>query len=185
MNDKTSNVSSDELKPPTQEPALAEALEKIEALTEEKDALSKQLNAAKDDLVRLKAQNINQINQIEKNSKSREAFAISKFAKEVISIGDVLHTGIENCEDKESEHFKGMEMTLDKLLHVLQEHDITHIEALHQPFNAEQHEAVTVAETDELAPNHVLHVLQEGYMLKNRVLRHAKVIVSKNISEKS
>ena len=52
-----------------------------------------------------------------------------------------------------------------------------------QKFNSEQHEALTTQETDELEPNHVLTVLQAGYMMKDRVLRHAKVIVQKEISK--
>ena len=183
MNAKTTEgVSADELKPQATD---SDFKEQIDELSQQVESLEKELADAKDNTTRLNAQHVNQIRQLEKNFKTKEAFAISKFAKEVISIADVLETGLSHIEDQESEHFRGMQMTYDQLLHVLTQHDIHLMKAQGQKFNSEQHEALTTQETDELEPNHVLTVLQAGYMMKDRVLRHAKVIVSKEISKKS
>ena len=182
---KSESVSAEALKPAhtdNLEQELEEAKATIETLQAENAALTSKIEETKDQFVRQVATHRNQIMQIEKNSTNKAEFAISKFAKEIIAIGDVLQTGLNNCSDQERDHYRGMSMTLDKFYHTLEEHEITRIQSLGEAFNPELHEALTTQETDEAEPNHVLHVVQEGYMLKNRVLRHAKVIVSKKIS---
>ncbi|UTC24694.1 nucleotide exchange factor GrpE [Candidatus Comchoanobacter bicostacola] len=185
---KSESLSAEALKPAhtdSLEQALEEANATIQTLQTENEVLTTKIEETKDQFIRQVATHRNQITQIEKNSTNKAEFAISKFAKEIIAIGDVLQTGLNNCSDQESDHYRGMSMTLDKFYHTLEEHDITRIQSLGEAFNPEFHEALTTQESDEIKPNHVLHVVQEGYMLKNRVLRHTKVIVSKKISSNS
>ncbi|MDC3181081.1 nucleotide exchange factor GrpE [Gammaproteobacteria bacterium] len=182
MNANTSDqVTASDLKPQEAQADLKAELTKAQEEIEQHNETIAQL---KDQVARLNAQHVNQLRQLEKNTKSKEAFAISKFAKEVVAIADVLETGIAHIEDQASEHYRGMIMTLDKLNLVLKEHDVFKMSPLGDKFDSNQHEAITTQETDEMEQNHVLQVLQAGYLMKDRVLRHAKVIVSKEISTK-
>ncbi len=182
MNAKTSDtVKASDLKPKVD---TGELEKEIEDLQNANQALTEKVESLSDQVARLNAQHVNQMRQLEKNSKAKEAFAISKFAKEVISIADVLETGLSHVEDKDSQHYRGMAMTLDQLNIVLKDHDVTKMSPIGLPFDSEQHEALTTQETDTIEPGCVLQVLQAGYMMKDRVLRHAKVIVSKEISQK-
>jgi molecular chaperone GrpE len=181
MNAKSDTVKASDLKPKVESHELQK---EVEELQDKNKALAENIESLKDQVARLNAQHVNQMRQLEKNSKAKEAFAISKFAKEVISIADVLETGLSHIEDKDSQHYRGMVMTLDQLNIVLKDHDVTKMSPIGQSFDSDQHEAITTQETDTMAAGCVLQVLQAGYVMKDRVLRHAKVIVSKEISQK-
>jgi molecular chaperone GrpE len=67
----------------------------------------------------------------------------------------------------------------DQMHAVLARHGVERIEAGGAPFDPELHEAVGVLQTDEVAPNTVVDVVRAGYRVGDRVLRPARVIVSK------
>lgn len=71
----------------------------------------------------------------------------------------------------------GVRMVQSQLLDVLRRHGVTRIEALGQPFDPNQHEAVMQQPSDQPAQT-VLQVLESGYMIHERVLRPARVIVA-------
>lgn len=167
------SVSSEDLKPMSNTQELEE---KIEAQTAE-------IANLKDQNTRLLAEHHNLGTRLRREFETKKPYVIANFAKEILDIGDILSSGIENCEDRDSEHFKGMEMTLDKFYDILKQHGITPIKSYHEAFDHNVHEALTAQESDEFEPGIILHVIQEGYQLKDRVLRPAKVIVSKKVSE--
>ena len=70
-------------------------------------------------------------------------------------------------------------MVQSQFLDVLKRYGITPIEALGKPFDPNVHQAVMQQENKEQPPNTVLQVLEPGYMIQDRALRPAKVIVSK------
>jgi molecular chaperone GrpE len=74
---------------------------------------------------------------------------------------------------------KGVAMVQSQLLDVLKRHGITPIAALGQPFDPNLHQAVMQQPSAEHPPNTVLQVLQQGFMIHDRVLRPASVVVSK------
>ncbi len=75
---------------------------------------------------------------------------------------------------------KGVEMILKHLLDLLERKGVTVIEAEGKPFNPAFHEALLQVESDQYPENTVVEELQKGYLLNNRVLRTAKVKVSKS-----
>ncbi len=91
----------------------------------------------------------------------KRAFAAADQTKEF----DVLH--------------KGVEMILKRLLDLLKNKGVTEIEAQGKPFNPAFHEALMQVESDEYPENTVIEELEKGYLLNDRVLRTAKVKVSK------
>lgn len=74
---------------------------------------------------------------------------------------------------------QGVDMVRAQLLDLLRRHGITVIDAMRKPFDPNQHEAVMQQPNAEVPPNTVLQVLEQGFMIHDRVLRPAKVIVSK------
>jgi molecular chaperone GrpE len=74
---------------------------------------------------------------------------------------------------------QGVTMVQGQLLDVLRRHGVTRIEAQGRPFDANLHEAVMQQPSAEQPPETVLQVLEQGYLLHDRVLRPARVIVSK------
>ena len=172
------SVAAEDLAPPTD-------LNEVEALQNKITQLEADNAELNDKITRLMAELHNLGSRLRKDSKIKQEYAIKNFAEEILDVGDILKTGLDNCENKDNEYYKGMEMTLDKFFIILKQHGITPIESLHKPFDHDVHEALTSQETDELEPGLVMHVVQEGYKLKERVLRPAKVIVSKKVSEET
>jgi molecular chaperone GrpE len=73
---------------------------------------------------------------------------------------------------------KGVQMVQAQLLDVLRRHGVTRVGAAGVPFDANVHEAVMQQPSAEVPPQTVLQVLEQGYMIHDRVLRPARVIVS-------
>ena len=73
---------------------------------------------------------------------------------------------------------EGVEAIQGKLLSILGKHEVTQIEALGQPFDAQRHQAVSVREDDTVDEETVVEVLQQGYMMGERVIRPAMVVTS-------
>ncbi len=74
---------------------------------------------------------------------------------------------------------QGVAMVHTQLLDALRRHGITPIEALGQPFDPNRHQAVMQQPSAEHPPGTVVQVLQQGFMIHDRVLRPATVVVSK------
>ncbi|MGD9591608.1 MAG: nucleotide exchange factor GrpE [Candidatus Berkiella sp.] len=116
--------------------------------------------------------------EIEKTRK----FAIEKFAIEVLEVLDSMERGLDFAKEGKAQAqslVEGMEMTHNILLNALNKHGIVPINPLNEAFNPTFHEAISVQETNEVAPNMVLAVVQTGYLLNNRLLRPARVVVSR------
>lgn len=116
--------------------------------------------------------------EIEKNTK----YAISSFAKSLLNVADNLHRAIEaatdnaeNCKDL----LKGVELTEAELMKVFSKHGISKMEIMGTVFDPNFHQVVQEVE-DKTKPNGtIIAELQTGYMINDRILREAMVVVSK------
>ncbi|NHI00341.1 MULTISPECIES: nucleotide exchange factor GrpE [Oceanimonas] len=111
-----------------------------------------------------------------------QKFALEKFAGELLPVIDSLERAIEHTSE-ESDAFKavheGVELTLKSLLNVVEKFGVEPIDPKGQPFDPNKHQAMSMVESDEVAPNAVLAVMMKGYELNGRVLRPAMVMVAK------
>jgi molecular chaperone GrpE len=73
---------------------------------------------------------------------------------------------------------QGVTLVQTQLLDILRRHGVTPIEAKGKPFDPNQHQAVMQQPSPDLPPNSVVQILEQGFMIHDRVLRPAKVIVS-------
>jgi len=73
---------------------------------------------------------------------------------------------------------QGVDMIRAQLLDILRRHGITPIDALGKPFDPNQHQALMQQPAADKPPNTVLQILEQGFLIHDRVLRPAKVIVS-------
>ena len=87
------------------------------------------------------------------------------------------HTAAENANVESLK--EGMSMTLDLFMNTLEKNGISQINPVGEKFNPEQHQAMTMQESDDTEPNTVLAVMQKGYLLNDRLIRPAMVVVSK------
>jgi molecular chaperone GrpE len=107
-------------------------------------------------------------------------FAIERFAQELVTVGDALEAGINaGAANPGPALLEGAQATLRQLHRAFEKGGIKIIDPAGQPFDPEWHEAITVQESREHPANTVLSVIQKGYSLNGRLLRPARVIVSK------
>ncbi len=75
---------------------------------------------------------------------------------------------------------EGLQLIYNKFMKVLDDQGVKKIESIGKPFDVEFHEALMQRADDSFPPHTVLDELETGYMYKDRVIRHAKVIVSED-----
>lgn len=158
--------------PPQDEPAnqLAELRAKVEELSD------KHLRAVAE------LRNFRRRADTERNETVR--YASADLIKGLLPIVDDLERSLAAApEDESSALAEGVRLVHQNLLKVLQTHHVARIEAQGQPFDPSLHEAMTQQPSDEHPPDTVLEEYQSGYRLWDRVLRPAKVIVSRQSEE--
>jgi len=150
----------------------------IEALQSENEKLN-------DKLIRALADMDNLRKRTEREKLDSRKYAIGEFAKDLLNVGDSLQRALEalpeDTRDAEAtlkSFAEGIEMTERSLLSVLERHGVVREDAKGQPFDPNKHEAVAKMADDIVSENCVLEVLQGGYLIGDRVLRPAKVVVS-------
>lgn len=118
--------------------------------------------------------------------KEREISELRKYAnqtllRELLVVVDNLERALAaSRENGEPEGLmEGVDMTLKELLKIFDQFRVNPIESLQQPFDPNLHEAVMQEPSDAFPANTVLKELQKGYMLRDRLLRPAMVVVSK------
>ena len=110
-------------------------------------------------------------------------YGLEKIITSLLPISDSLEQALQLAIKDENEAMReGLDLTMKLFLDVLQKQDVIQIDPLGAPFDPQQHEAMSIQEAPGTAPNIVLAVFQKGYMLNDRVIRPARVIVSKNVS---
>jgi molecular chaperone GrpE len=131
--------------------------------------------------LRLQAEIENLRKRAERDLANAHKFALEKFASELLPVRDSLEMGLLAVgENADVEKLKeGSELTLKMLTNALEKFNIKEINPLNEEFNPEYHEAMSVQEREDVAPNTVVTVVQKGYLLNDRLIRPAMVIVSR------
>ena len=99
---------------------------------------------------------------------------------ELLPVLDNFDRALSSTDDKEKDNFyKGVEIILRQLKEVLEKRGLKGYSSVNKEFDPKFHEALGYKETDEKPPNTIIEEVAKGYLLKDRVLRPAKVIVAK------
>ena len=120
--------------------------------------------------------------EIEETKRIVQFGLLSRF----ISIVDDLERAIENLpEDSQNEWSEGVALVLRNLEKILELEGVVQIESLGKPFDPREHEALLYEENTETEDGLIINVIQQGYRLNERVIRPARVIVSKFIENEN
>ncbi len=118
--------------------------------------------------------------RMERELENARKYAVERFAQDLVTVGDALEAGISAGVDGPGAALvEGAQATLRQLQRAFEKAGIKVIDPLAQPFDPEWHEAMVAQESAETPPNTVLSVIQKGYSLNGRLLRPARVIVSR------
>jgi molecular chaperone GrpE len=89
---------------------------------------------------------------------------------------------IDSAKDTQSIK-EGIKLVYDKLLKVLEDQGVKKIDAVGKPFDVHYHEAMLQRKEENVKPHTVIEEIEKGYMYKDRVIRHTKVVVSEDLTE--
>ena len=156
--------------------------EKTYTLTQQQmeaaELAAKQLESVKDQFVRLTAEYDNYRKRTTKEKDALYQDAKADTIKAFLAVYDNLERAVAAPGDEESPHKKGLEMIFHQYQDILKKLGVTEIEAQGQPFDPEKHNAVMHIEDENLGESVVAQVFQAGFMLGDKVIRHAIVQVA-------
>jgi molecular chaperone GrpE len=134
-----------------------------------------------DQLLRTRAELENLHRRSQKDLENAHKYALEKFLLEFLPVIDSLALGVAASRDSKAEVAKlreGMELTLNQLQALFDKFKIIEINPIGEKFNPEYHQAMASQESTDAEPNTVLTVYQRGYLLNDRLLRPALVVVA-------
>ncbi len=156
------------------------------------DALEFQVSDLTDRLLRAHAEMDNLRKRAERDKVDIANYAISKFAREILAIGDNLQRAIAAVPPGAAEVdpalkslIDGVAMTEREFLNVLERNGVTRIDSEGEPFDPHKHQAMTEVHDPNVAAGTVVQVFQPGYTIQGRVLRPAMVVVAKGGAKKT
>lgn len=124
--------------------------------------------------------------RLEKEKEETAKYAVGKFAKDILSVGDNFQRAIAAVPQEAAESDPALKSFLDGVVlaerdfsAALERHGVRQIDPVGQPFNPHHHQAVMEQENSTVPAGTVLQVFQVGYLLEDRCLRPAMVVVSK------
>ena len=139
-----------------------------------------------DRLLRAHAEMDNLRKRTEREREDTAKYAISKFAREVLVVGDNLQRataavppGAADADPALKALVDGVAMTEREFLNVLERNGVKRLDPEGQPFNPHQHQAMIEIDQPEVAAGTIVQVYAPGYVLEDRVLRPAMVVVAK------
>ena len=145
---------------------------------EQMELAVKQLDATKDQFARLAAEYDNYRKRTAKEKETLYQDAKADTIKEFLAVYDNLERAAGAPGGEDDPHKKGLEMIFAQYKELLKKLGVTEIEAQGQPFDPERHEAVMHIEDENLGENQVAQVFQAGFVLGDKVIRHAVVQVA-------
>ncbi len=159
----------------------------VTELEQKLDQANHQLNEEKDRAIRAVAEMDNIRRRAAQDVEKARKFALEKFVTELLPVIDNLERTLQ-VADKDNESVKplieGVELTLKSMNSTVAKFGVVAIDPQGQPFDPNQHQAMSMIENGDVAPNTVIAVMQKGFELNGRVVRPAMVVVSKAPSAK-
>ncbi len=166
-------------------------LEKDYTVTEEKiTALEEKVNENWNKAVQAMAELDNVRKRAERDVANAHKYGVEKLLKELVPIIDsleqALSSQVDNIEENEAVNAmkQGIQLTLQLFSDVMAKFGVHQIDPLGKPFDPNHHEAMSMQDAPDAPPGSVIAVFQKGFLLNERVIRPARVIVAKGSVKK-
>ena len=161
----------------------------IEAGERAVGALRAELEEARQQVLYAQAETQNVRRRLEKEKADATAYASTGFARDMLSVSDNLSRALAaipaelRADDKMKPLVTGIEMTAKELETIFQRQGITRIASMGEPLDPNRHQAIMEMEQPGAAPGTIVHEMQTGWMIRDRLLRPAMVGVAKAAPE--
>lgn len=158
-----------------------DALPDAEKLAQDLAAATAEVEALKDQMLRIQAEAQNVRRRAEQDVEKAHKYGVEKFANEMLPIVDSLERAIEAVGDDEAlkPMREGVEMTMNMFLSGLAKFQMEQVNPKGESFDPALHQAMSMIEVPDTPANTVVDVMQKGYTLHGRLVRPAMVIVAK------
>jgi molecular chaperone GrpE len=166
------------------EAAAPAPVSELDTLKAELETARAQVAENLDKFLRAKAETENVRRRAETDVASAHKFAIERFALEMLAVKDSLERAkavdLRAAGAELEKMFEGIDLTLKLMDSIFQKFALAEVNpAKGDKFDPEKHQAMSIQESAEVPPQHVLMTLQRGYLLNGRLLRPALVLVAK------
>jgi molecular chaperone GrpE len=151
----------------------------------EVEALEAKVKEFQEQALRSQAEMQNVRRRSEIDVEKAHKFALEKFVKELLPVADSLEKAVESTEGHEdagevvANIREGVEMTLSLFMNSLSKFNVKQLNPVGEPFDPQQHEAMSMVPAPDAEPNSIVAVVQKGYTLNDRLVRPAMVVVAK------
>lgn len=159
-----------------QDTGPAEVMPSLEALLKQAELAAQEHHDA---WLRAKAEADNIRKRAQTDIANAHKYAIENFSSALLAVKDSLEAALASDNATIDNLKSGVELTLKQLNSVFEKFNLAEINPMGQKFDPHRHQAISVIESDA-EPNTVVRVLQKGYLLNDRVIRPAMVMVAKS-----
>lgn len=151
-----------------------------DTLQQQLDALHNEVALLRSESLRERADLDNQRKRVARDVEQARRFANEKLLGELLPVFDSLDAGLNAAGAEPSPLREGLELTYKQLLKVATDNGLTLLDPTGQTFNPEHHQAISQVDAPGAAPGSVVQVFQKGYLLNDRLLRPALVVVARD-----
>ena len=162
-----------------EEPEVTDPLEKLEF---ELQAAQIEAVEAKQDMLRMQADMDNLRKRLMREHEKSRLRTLERFMGDLLPVRDSLERGLEAANDPAATVealTEGKQLIMKMLNKAMGDHGLKIINPAGEPFDPEKHEAMTMMTSDQHDENTVIEVVEKGYQLHDRLIRPAKVVVSR------
>ena len=184
QDDKVLSSHSKDNDTETQSKAIEQLSEEFlpEQLQQQLIELQLQLLELKDMLLRARAETENTKRRAAIDIERAHKYGNEKFIKEFISVIDSVEHGLQMKLSNE-DTYDGLRLIKKSMLNMLEKFGVEILEPNGDKFNPDRHEAISMQQNNKVEPNTVIEVIQKGFLLHNKVIRAAKVVLSGEIQQ--
>jgi molecular chaperone GrpE len=163
---------------PAAEPAAAANVDTLPSLEEQIRALELRAAEHYDAWLRAKAEGENIRRRAQEDIAKAHKFAVEKFAGELLPVKDSLEAALAAQEQTVDNFRSGVELTLKQLVAAFEKNALVEVNPAGEKFDPHKHQAIGMVDSEQEA-NTVVTVLQKGYLIAERTLRPALVMVAR------
>ncbi|MGB7502123.1 MAG: nucleotide exchange factor GrpE [Azonexus sp.] len=160
------------------DPAIGEHTDTLPSIEEQFRQLELQSAEHHDAWLRAKAEGENIRRRAQEDISKAHKFAVEKFAGELLAVKDSLEAALAVPEQTVDSFKSGVELTLKQLVSAFEKNALVEVYPAGEKFDPHKHQAIGMVDSDQEA-NTVVTVLQKGYLIAERTLRPALVMVAK------
>ncbi|GIU42361.1 nucleotide exchange factor GrpE [Shewanella algidipiscicola] len=165
---------------------LTQANFRIEELEQALAAAEAKVEEQKDSVIRAAAEVDNVRRRAAMDVEKAHKFALEKFANELLPVIDNMERALQgtNAEDETTKAiYEGVELTLKSFTTAVEKFGLSPLNPQGEAFNPDHHQAIGMQPSDDFPANTVMMVMQKGYILNDRLLRPAMVMVSQGSAD--